>query len=433
MIEVLIRGAVCTVCGCCCDDLNVEVTDGRVERVENACSLALSKFKHYSSERILKPLMRVGNGFKETSYKEAIQESARLLVNSNYPVLWGWCLTSCEAVELGLELAELVGGVIDNNSSVCHGPGLIGVQDIGISGCSLGEVKNRADLILYWGSNPVNAHPRHMARYTALAKGRFVASRRERKLIVVDVRRTETAKLADEFYQIEPNSDYELLTALRCAVNGEEIELSTVSGLPVERVEELAEALISCRFGVLFYGLGLTMTYGKSRNLDAALSLVRDLNRKTKFLIMPMRGHFNVTGSNEVFTWVTGYPFGVDLSKGYPEYNPGITTISDVLRRGECDAALIVASDPIAHLPSTLAETLKKIPLITIDPHRTPTTEASQIVIPSAIVGLESTGTVYRMDGVPLECKRILDPPPGVKTDVEIMSDLLSRVKELLT
>lgn len=432
MKEMLITGVVCTVCGCCCDDLNVKVVDGRVERVENGCSLALSKFKHYRSERVLKPMIRVGGGFKEASYREAVHEAARRLVESSYPALWGWCLTSCEAVKIGLELAELIGGVIDNNTSICHGPGLIGVHDIGISGCSLGEVKNRADLILYWGSNPVNAHPRHMARYTALTKGRFIGSRGDRKLIVVDVRRTETAKLADEFYQIEPNSDYELLTALRCAVNGEEIESDAVSGLPVERVEQLADSLISCRFGALFYGLGLTMTYGKSRNLDAALSLVRDLNRKTKFLIMPMRGHFNVTGSNEVFTWVTGYPFGVDFSKGYPEYNPGITTISDILRRGECDAALVVASDPISHLPSKLAEELKRIPMITVDPHRTPTTEASQVVIPSAIVGLESKGTVYRMDGVPLECKKIFDPPPGVKTDVEVMSDLLAEVKGLL-
>ncbi len=173
------------------------------------------------------------------------------------------------------------------------------------------------------------------------------------------------------------------------------------------------------------------MTYGKSRNLDAALSLVRDLNHRSKFIIMPMRGHFNVTGANEVFTWVTGYPFGVDFSKGYPEYNPGVTTFSDILRRGECDLALTMASDPVAHIPSELAEKLKKIPMITIDPHRTATTDASEIVIPSTFIGIESTGTIYRMDGVPFECKRVVEPPADLKTDVEITSAIISEIKKL--
>jgi len=35
------------------------------------------------------------------------------------------------------------------------------------------------------------------------------------------------------------------------------------------------------------------------------------------------------------------------------------------------------------------------------------------------------------MDGVPLEAKRLVEPPEGVKTDVEILSSLLERVKIL--
>ena len=35
-----------------------------------------------------------------------------------------------------------------------------------------------------------------------------------------------------------------------------------------------------------------------------------------------MRGHGNVYGSNEVFTWMTGYPFAVDFARGIAFYNP---------------------------------------------------------------------------------------------------------------
>lgn len=93
------------------------------------------------------------------------------------------------------------------------------------------------------------------------------------------------------------------------------------------------------------------MTRGKHRNIDNAIQLVIDLNAYTKFGLMPMRGHYNVNGFNQVLTWVTGYPFGVDFSRGYPRYNPGETTANDLLQRGETDMMLNIASDPGAHFP----------------------------------------------------------------------------------
>lgn len=424
-----IPNVICTVCGCCCDDLIVEVEDGHVKSVKNACTLSMSKLMD-RQERLCSPMVRENGILREASLKEALDRAAQILSEARYPLLWGWSLTSNEAVSLGVELAEVLGGVIDNNSSVCHGPGLIGVHDVGVSSSTLGEVKNRADLIVYWGSNPVHAHPRHMARYTVMARGRFRKSRNERTLIVVDVRRTDTAKLADLYIQVKPNSDYELLSALRAAVKGEEIEQEEIAGVPLEKIEEMAELMIGCEFGVLFYGVGLTMSLGKSRNIDAALSLVRDLNSRTKFTILPMRGHFNVTGANEVTTWLSGYPFGVDYSHGYPYYNPGDTTAIDIIRRGECDAVLVVASDPAAHFPAALTRKLSGIPIITIDPHRSATVEISEVAIPTAILGVEASGTIYRMDGVPLEVKRLIKPP-SLKTDVEILASLLDRIKTL--
>jgi len=431
-LEKTFYNVVCTVCGCCCDDLEVKVKDGKIVDVKNACAVSLSKFQNYNNEeRIVKPMIKENGEFKECGFDEAIKKASTILAEAEYPLIYGLSLTSTEAIGKAVELAEALGGVIDNTTSVCHGPSLIGVHDIGIVTCTLGEVKNRADLIIYWASNPVFSHPRHLARYTVFSKGKFRKERKERKLVVVDVRKTATAKLADIFIQVAPNQDYELLSALRMAVKGEEIYLEEVAGVPVNKIEELADLMMSCEFGILFFGLGLTMSLGKSRNIDAALSLVRDLNEKTKFLIMPMRGHYNVTGANEVIAWQTGYPFAVDFSQGYPRYNPGETTTIELLNRGECDAALIIGSDPVAHFPVSAIKHLMKIPVITIDPHKTATTSISNIVIPAAITGIEAGGTVYRMDGVPLECKKIVEPPLGVKSDEEILTEILTNVRKL--
>lgn len=430
-MERLVPNVVCSVCGCCCDDLEVKISDGKIIEVRNACAVSLSKFQNYDRERILKPMVRRNGELKPCALEEAVDEASRILAEAKYPAIYGLSLTGTEAIGAAIELAEAIGGIIDNTTSVCHGPSLIGVHDIGSVTCTLGEVKHRADLIVYWGSNPAFSHPRHMARYTVFAKGKFRRGRNERKLVVVDVRKTATAKLADLFIQVAPNQDYELLTALRMAVKGNEIYQDEVAGVPTEKVEELAELMIGCEFGVLFFGLGLTMSLGKSRNIDAALSLVRDLNERTKFLIMPMRGHYNVTGANEVMAWQTGFPFAIDFSRGYPTYNPGETSIVDILIRKECDAALIVGSDPVAHFPLKAAKHLAEIPLVTIDPHRTATSALSDVVIPTAITGIEAEGTVYRMDGVPLECKKLVEPPPGLKTDEEVLRGILNKVREI--
>ncbi len=431
MSAKVVSNVVCTFCGCCCDDLEVTVEKGKVSGVKNGCAISMTKFLNYNLERHTSPLIRKNGGLVESRFEKAVGKAASILAEAKYPVLYGWSSTSCEAVKVGVELAETVGGIIDNTTTVCHGPSILGVHDIGESSCTLGEVRHRADVIVYWGCNPIHAHPRHMTRYTLMSKGRFRKSRKERKLIVVDVRKTDTAKLADYFLQIKPNEDYELLSALRVAVRGDEIDQEAVAGVPVEKIEEIADVLISCEFGVLFFGLGLTMSAGKHRTIDAALSLVRDLNGRTKFQIMPMRGHFNVTGCNKVTAWQTGYPYAVDLSHGYPRYNPGETSAVDILSRQECDAALVVASDPVSNFPASTSKYLSNIPLVTIDPHVTATTLVSDVVFPSAHVGIETEGVVYRMDGVPLMAKRVVEPPDGVKSDVEILQAILKQVKKL--
>jgi len=255
--------------------------------------------------------------------------------------------------------------------------------------------------------------------------------RKERKMIVVDVRRTRTADIADYFLQVEPNKDYEVLQALRTLIRDEEVDMDKVAGVPVETLEELADIMMGCRFGVLFFGVGLTMSRGKLRNIDAAISLVRDLNRYTKFMIMPMRGHFNVTGANVVYTWQTGYPYAVDFSHGYPRYNPGETSVVDILSRGESDASLIVASDPVAHFPKAAVENLVRNPLIVIDPEPTPTSLMADVVFPSAFVGIEAEGTAYRMDHVPLPLKKVVEPPGGCFSDVEILQRILAEVRKI--
>ncbi|MCS7116843.1 MAG: formylmethanofuran dehydrogenase subunit B [Nitrososphaerales archaeon] len=428
---VVYENVLCPVCGCLCDDIEVTVEENKIVKVKNACAVGASKFLNYYKERNTTPLIRKDGMLKPVELDEAINKVAEILVNADYPLIYGWSLCSSEAIKVGIELAEEVGGVIDNQSSVCHAPGIQALHDIGVLSCTLGEVKHRADLIIYWGCNPEDAHPRHLTRYSFSSKGRFAKDPSERKMIVVDVRNTSTAKKANTFILIEQGADFEFISALRAALKFEEIEEERVAGVPVEQIEEFAEVLRSCKFGVIFFGQGLTQSPGKSRNIEAAIALVRDLNDYTKFALIPIRGHYNVAGANEVTAWQTGFPYGVDFSKGYPWYNPGETTAVDILRRGESDAALVVGSDPLAHFPREAAEHLAANPLAVIDPDISMTAMAADVVIPSAFTGIEVAGTAYRMDRVALLVKKVVEPPKGVLSDEEILRMILKKVRSL--
>jgi formylmethanofuran dehydrogenase subunit B len=429
-----IPDVVCPFCGSLCDDLEVILDeDEKIIEVKNACQLGAAKIiGNIDGKRLLKPLVRKGGKLVEASYEQAFERAAKILLKADYPIFYGFGSTEAEAHKESIKLAEDVGAIWDHCPSVCHGPSVLAVQEIGLAGCTLGEIRNRSDVIVYLGCNPMEAHPRHMSRYTTFPRGYFREKGfQERTVVVIDIRKTETAKLASLYLQIEPNGDFEFLSALRAIVRGRKIKAKKISGIPTEKIEELAEIMKNAKHGALFFGLGLASTKGKHRNVDAALSLVRDLNEYTKFYVMPLRGHFNVTGAQNVLTWISGYPFAVSLLKGYPIYNPGEFSLTGVMSRKEADAAFIVASDPVGNSPKVVMEHFARIPTIVLDPYETPTTRIAEVVFPVTISGVESVGTAYRMDAVPLRLKKVKDGPKGILTDYEVLHQIIKKFNDL--
>jgi len=122
----------------------------------------------------------------------------------------------------------------------------------------------------------------------------------------------------------------------------------------------------------------------------------------------------------------------VDFSRGYPRYGPGEFWAVDLLARGEVDAALIIASDPAAHFPVEAARHLARIPLAVMDCKVNMTAMMADVVIPVAASGIECEGTAYRMDGVPIRLKKIVDPPEGVLPDREVLEMVIRRVREVM-
>jgi len=424
-----IENVVCAFCGCLCDDITVTVEGDRITQARSACALGKAWFLGHGQPSD-HPVARIHG--EPVSLEEAVEEAAQVLSQARYPLIYGLSSTSCEAQRQAVALAEALGASIDCCTSVCHGPSGMALQGFGEPTSTLGEVKNRADLIIYWGSNPAEAHPRHMTRYAVTPKGMFTPNgRKDRTVVLVDVRPTPSARAADIFLQVKPGKDFEVLWALRALVQGKPVEKSSLAGtgVDIEQLTDLAEKMKTCKFGAFFVGQGLTQSRGKHMNTSAAFLLVRDLNHHTKFSLIPMRGHGNVTGIDNVLAWQTGYPFAVNFSRGYPRFNPGEYTMVDLLRRGEADAVLVVAADPVASLPAVVRKKLAGVPLVTLDSHESETSCVARVAFTTATAGINVDGTAYRMDNIPLRMHGVL--PSDHPSDEEVLERLLARVKEL--
>jgi formylmethanofuran dehydrogenase subunit B len=404
-----IRDVACTVCGCVCDDLAMTVAGGRITAVERACHLAEPWFL---GQNATTPPIALERG-QPVAYSHALDLAARILQNAQSPLIYGLSRSTTEGQRAATALADRLGATIDTTASTGHAPSIMALQQVGESTCSLGEVKQRADLVVFWGSDPLTTHPRHIERYCPPRSGR--------KIIVVDHGETETARLADAFYPISPGQDWEALWELHHAVTGSrhhrEAERSPW--------QDLAEQMRACRFGIIFFGTRLTQGSIGHQNVQALLQLVTALNAHARFYARRMRRFGDVAGADSVLAWQTGYPFGVNLAAGYPRYNPGEFTGPEMLARHEVDAALIVGGETLADLPDAAWQHLRSIPTILLD-HPEPVTDLEPTVhFTTAVYGVHRPGTAYRMDEIPIPLKVIL--PTSYPSDGDVLGEILQR------
>jgi formylmethanofuran dehydrogenase subunit B len=106
----------------------------------------------------------------------------------------------------------------------------------------------------------------------------------------------------------------------------------------------------------------------------------------------------------------------VSFARGYPRANAGELSAAGLLERGDVDAALVVAADPLGHLPAAAADRLRELPLVVVDARATATAGAARVAFATAADGVEVAGTVHRMDGVPVPLRAPLGADrPGVE------------------
>lgn len=413
----------CNRCGCVCDDLSISVAQDRIVRFQPDCSVADPWFE---SLRTALPSSPANINGRAVNLEEALEEAARLIRNARAPLFFGLSRSSTDGQRAVCELADRIGATIDTTASIGHGPSIVAFQNAGESTSTLGEVRHRSDVVIYWACDPLTSHPRHMERFVDASGLSIPNGRKDRHVIVVDSEPTATSARADTFLRIRKGSDFEVLWTLRALLKGIEIPDPIVGGIAVESLRQLVQRMKGSHYGAVFFGVSLTESPTGNTNVEALLRLVTDLNMFTRFVARRMRVPGDVTGADSVLCWQTGYPFSVNLSRGFPRFNPVEYSAGPMLERNETDCVILVGAERVDRFSEAARFNLQNTPVILLDPPNAQWSVRADVRFNTAIYGIHRRATAYRMDEVPVPLRKIINSP--LPSDDEVLRAILKRL-----
>jgi formylmethanofuran dehydrogenase subunit B len=404
----------CLGCGCGCDDLTVSVDDGRIVDVDPGCPVGRSWFGDGSVPS------KVSQSGQPVSFEEALTAAVASLTGARGRVLvyLGHDITS-QAQRLALTLADLLGAAVDTATSETAATGLLAVQRRGRAGATVGEIRNRADVMVFWGVDPAQRYPRFIARYVEPAGTQVQEGRAGRTLVAVNVGSERGPKGADLSLDLKLEEEIAALSVMRASLQGHTLEKVAQR---IKQAVDIAERLSRARYAVLVHDAEPTEQPRNPLRVEALIALAQALNGPTRATLISLRAGGNRPGAEAVLTSQSGYPFSVDYSQGPPRYLPTERGL-DRLAAGAFGAALVVGSLPVEDRAKAA---LAKVNAVLIGPRSSEAPFPAGVAIDTGVAGIHEAGTAYRLDEVPL---RLRPPLHGPRSVTETLGALINAVR----
>jgi formate dehydrogenase (coenzyme F420) alpha subunit len=467
----------CPYCGVGCG-LNLVVQDGKCVGVEpyrrtpvnegKLCPKGATcwEFVH-SPDRLTKPLIKKGDKFEEASWDEALDLIAKKFKETSDkfgPKSLGFqvsCRTpneDCYIMQKWARVAFKTNNV-DNCARICHGPSVAGLSLSFGSGAATNPFEDvlNSDLILIWGSNPIEAHP--------LAGRRIVQAKKKGiPIIVIDPRYSPTARLADQWLRFNPSTHIALANSMMYWIikegkqDKEFIEKRTkgfedlkkmvekyadaesITGVPTEKVKEIAFKYAAAKNAVIIYCLGITeLTTGTDnvRSLGNLSMLCGNIGRPGVG-VNPLRGQNNVQGACDMGAYpnvYSGYQKcevkenRAKMEKAWglkegslPDWY-GATLTEQINQCGDpIKAMYILGLNPVVSYPDSnhVMRSLDKLDFLVIqDIFWTESCQYADVVLPGACFA-EKDGTFTSGERRINRVRKAVDPPGDAKVDTEI-------------
>ncbi|MGL5175354.1 MAG: molybdopterin-dependent oxidoreductase, partial [Cetobacterium sp.] len=429
----------------CFDVCKIDVykKDGRVVKLEGSrdnsltdgflCSKGLKHLNRlYDENRILKPLLKVGEGFKEISFEDAIEIVNSKLIKIKKDGLTNSIIHYSESGAGGLLKGihdiffNFLGGISTATGGTCWSAGCA-AHDYDFGGrqtSDLDDMKN-ANVIILWSRNPAVTSVHLYKKLVEMKKLGI-------KIVTIDFRKNETSTISDLHINLRAGGDGALALALsRLALEKNTVDrnfideniygfekfskyLSTLNmnelieecGVSSEKINELFK-LISIGNVMTFIGYGMQRYINGGNNVRAIDAL------------MSMTGNIGKSGAG-VFYSSKIYPQILNrdpyLSSNYAINSRefAITNFANFVKENTIEAIFISKANPLNQLPD-LNKTLdayKSIPFkVCFDMFLTDTAKNSDLIIPVTNT-LESEDIIYSSMLMPslMYNEKVVDP-----------------------
>ena len=356
---------------------------------------------------------------------------------------------------------------VDHCTRLCHASSVVAL----LEGVGSGSVSNPvadvqySEVIVIIGANPIVNHP---------VAATFIknAVQKGAKLILIDPRRTELARLATHYLAFKPDTDVALLNALLHVIvteglvdekfinerteNYEALKenvqgyspeaMAPICGIPAETLREVARLYATSKASIILWGMGISQHVHGTDNSRCliALSMVTGQVGRRGTGLHPLRGQNNVQGASDVGLIPMSFPdyVRVDNPVAHAKFEalwktkldskPGLTVVEimDAACEGKITGMYVEGENPAMSDPNTHHARLglsRLQHLVVQDIFMTETAYLADVVLPAS-THAEKLGTFTNTDRLVQIGRPAMDLPGDARQDLWIIQQLGKRL-----
>jgi len=399
----------CPFCGLACDDLSLNDSSGTLTASGGACSRAQFAFQKIGSVRSDAASSWIEG--KPVTLEQALTKAIELMAAAQAP-LFGGLATDVLGMRGLMELADRTGAILDHMNSESKLRNLRTVQDAGWITTTLSEVRNRADVIVCFGTDVSSRFPRFFERCVWVEQPMFLQDSEHRQVIFIGEPKNLAPAISPRGQQPEviaiPQDRLAEAAALMRGLVAGSLPFKMKTDLPFEALKSVAERLQAAHYGVVVWAAADLDWAHAELTIQALTAMIGTLNNTTRCAGMPLGGSDGDFSSDAVMLWQSGYPFRTSLASGTSQYDPVMHATERILAEGETDCVLWVAGlDPdriqvpnlraVTSHPSVSSE---GCPMIALTSAGADLVSEAAVQITVATPGVDTHGYLFRADKV---------------------------------
>jgi formylmethanofuran dehydrogenase subunit B len=388
--------------------------------IKNGCAKSAAGF-----ERKLPPSSPQVGG-KDVSLDAAIKQAAKLISKSGLP-MYGGLATDVEGMRAVLALADRTGGIVDHALSEAQYRNLKIMQTTGWTTTTLTETRNRADLFIIAGCDIHTLHPRFFEGIVSPPDSMFHVTAPKRTVVFIGKGLDRSGAKGSRIGEVvtlgcKDEQAGDLVALLRARLRGFRVKPPKIDGVTLAEIDALAELCRNAKYGVVVWAPpSLNFPFAELA-VEQFTGLVKDLNLTTRFAGLSLGGAEGAATAAAVCAWQSGYPLRISYASGAPDYDPYCWNIARMLKDGEGDLLVWIASISPDFVPPATKLTTIVLGTPVLKLAHEPT-----VFVPVGTPGLDHAGRLVRVDNVVSLPLKDLG-----RSDLPAVADVLSAIEAAL-